>query len=524
MSYMSFTFFAFVAFVSIVYFCFPPKYRWTILLAASYIFYWVGSSKAIIYIISTTITTFYAGRFIGTITDKFQSEKNNLNEDELNARKLRDQKTKNRILVCVLLINFGILAVVKYTDSAIAIINIFNRYLGLGALPMTGFLLPLGISFYTFQSIGYIIDVYRGKYPADKSLARFALFVSFFPQIAQGPIGRHDDLARQLCEPHRPEYNRIKNGILLITYGLAKKLIIADRAVVFVNSVFDSPGTTYGSIIFIAAALAMFQVYCDFSGGIDISRGVAQILGINIAENFRRPYFARSMAEFWQRWHITLGAWMRDYLFYPMLLTKTFQNFSRRLRSRIGPKWGRIIPTAVASFILFLIIGLWHGAEVKRIIYGLWFSILITSGIVFEPVFQKIHRLLGTRTDCFSYKLFACVRTALLVAVSRYFTQSSGLTQIIDYFKFTFISFSPSRLLDGALFTFGLGKVDFHIILCGAAAMLVIGVLQERGLSIRESLAKQNIWFRWGAYCIILILLMIFPYVGEVRNFHYAQF
>ncbi len=304
------------------------------------------------------MSTFFAGKWLQRLDNQRDEQIMIVAESLINDKSaLKALKTKlkynymvkkRRVLVVGVVLNFLILAVVKYTNFVIANLNTLFSWMNINT--KFGFLqiiFPLGISFYTFQSVGYLIDVYRGKIKADHHFFHYALFVSYFPQIIQGPISRYDQLANQLMEPHLFDYQRIKFGIQRMLWGFFKKMVIADRIAVVVNQVFDHfYEKNYGGfVIFIAVLLYGIQIYADFSSGMDIIYGVSQIFGIQLSENFRRPFMARSVAEFWQRWHITLGTWMRDYVFYPLALSKPFNYMGKKMR-----KWGsryaaKVIPT-----------------------------------------------------------------------------------------------------------------------------------------------------------------------------------
>lgn len=527
MGYTTITFLVFVAVIAVLFFCFPVKYRWTVLLAASYVFYWLSSRFAIVYILTTTASTFYAGILLGNRNANYEDEKKALSDAERKEHRSALLKGNKLILVLTLIVNFGILCVLKYGNFFTENINAVLSFLKIGSLPMTSFVLPVGISFYTFQSMGYIIDIHRDKYKPDRNFFKFALFVSFFPQIVQGPIGRYDELASTLFAPTKFDYDRVKNGVLLMAYGFAKKLIIADRAQILVETVFDK-GTfaDSGSVVFFGAIIYGLQIYCDFSGGIDISRGVAEIFGINLAQNFQRPYFAKSVQEYWRRWHITLGAWMREYLFFPLLISVPIQKLTKKIRNRYGVMWARIIPNAIVSFIVFIVVGIWHGPYWKRVAYGIWNGTIITTSIMLEPTYAKVHKLFGTRTDAFSYKLFCCIRTFVLVTFARYFARSANLTTALGNLKLTFLAFNPERFLDGTLLKLGITSYDFSILLAGVVVLLIIGSIQERGHSVRYLLSQQNVWFRWIVYAAMIIVFMFFPISskGIVKEFIYAQF
>ena len=324
MAFTSLYFLIFVAAVTGCYYAVPQKSRWIVLLAASYVFYLISSPKTFIFILFTTVVTFFGGRYIGRLNTEhkeyLEAHKSELSRDDKKELKAAVKKRKRKMVFLVLLADFGVLAALKYFRYYIEILA--QAYGGV-QLDL-GVLIPLGISFYTFQSAAYIIDLYRSKIEADSSLPRFALFLSFFPQIVQGPIARYDQLAGQLYEGHRFSYTDFTHGMQLILWGFFKKLVIADRVAVLVSQVFDNYGDYHGAIVFIALLGYSVQIYADFSGGIDIARGVAGMMGIEMSHNFMRPYFSDSISEFWRRWHMSLSFWCRDYIFYPISLSKFF--------------------------------------------------------------------------------------------------------------------------------------------------------------------------------------------------------
>ena len=341
----------------LAYYLLPKRVQWVILLLASCAFYLAGGIGAMVYLLYTTVTTYIAGRWLGALNQKRQGSQA--------GAKLK--RRKKAIVAVTAAANFGLLFMVKYWDATA---QAMDNLTGL-ALPRLDLLLPLGLSFYMFQSMGYVIDCYRGKYPPQRNIAKYALFVSFFPQMVQGPISRFNQLGPQLTQPHPFCADQVKYGIQLAMWGYLKKLVIADRAAVVVNTVFQTPENYGGAMTAIAVGFYCVQLYCDFSGGIDITRGVAQLFGIDLAENFRRPVFAVSLTDYWRRWHITLGSWMKDYVFYPISLSKPFARLGKFTRRRIGGRLGKIIPTSLATFLVYFIIGIWHGANFRYIAFGL---------------------------------------------------------------------------------------------------------------------------------------------------------
>ncbi|MEG1661540.1 MAG: MBOAT family protein, partial [Clostridiales bacterium] len=279
-------------------------------MGISYLFYAVAGIKTIGFIMITTLTTWLGALYLNKISDTrqivFNSQKEQMTQAEQKAFKAATKQKRRVLFWLVIVFNFGILAVLKYSNFVL--INISNLVASvtneMATFTPLHLLLPLGISFYTFQSMGYLIDVYNNKYKADTNWAKFALFVSFFPQIIQGPIGRHDQLAGQFYTPKSFDWNRFEQAALLMLWGYFKKMVIADTAVILVNQVFDNAYSYSGTTIVVAVLFYSIQQYADFSGGIDIVTGAAQLFGIQLAPNFRRPYFSTSLGEFWRRWHI----------------------------------------------------------------------------------------------------------------------------------------------------------------------------------------------------------------------------
>ena len=311
MTYTSFAFAIFAIITIAVYYLIPRKeYQWAVLLVAGLTFYLYNSYRFVFYIVCTTASIYFAAKYIEDYAKKTKElakqKKEELSRAEIKAFKKERKKREKRILALVLILNFGILFLLKYYNFMVG--GLFEL-LGFSKseTPFIKLFLPLGISFYTFQATGYLIDVYRGLVKAERNFFKFALFVSFFPQIIQGPISEYEQLGAQLVKEHKPEWMRFKMGCQLILWGLFKKLVIADRAIYFIQKCTSEYTRYNGFIIFLAGLIYALQLYTDFSGGIDISRGVAKILGIDIIDNFRRPYFSKSLGEYWRRWHISLG-------------------------------------------------------------------------------------------------------------------------------------------------------------------------------------------------------------------------
>ncbi|MDY3118282.1 MAG: MBOAT family O-acyltransferase [Peptoniphilus sp.] len=411
--------------------------RWQVLLVASFLYYALYDVRAFFYLFTAILTTYFAGKV-------------------LYERKSRP------LLFFTLAVNFALLSLVKFTDLSAFTIAI-----------------PLGISFYTFQATSYAIDLYRKKYPPADSLWKYALYLSFFPQIVQGPISRYDAIEADLYR-REARSDWFSKGLLLLLYGYFKKLIIANRASVVVAGIFDHPDEFGGGFIFVAIMFYSIQIYSDFSGGIDIARGVAYLFGVELSENFKRPFFATSLTDFWRRWHITLGAWMRDYVFFPLSLTKLFGAINKKSRRLLGRHGGKVLTLTISTYIVYLLIGIWHGGGFNFIAFGLYNGTLISLSLLFEKRFKAIKKALHIDDRSVSYRIFQVLRTTFLVFVGRYFTRSGSLSQAMFLLSKTLCDFTFRHG------NFGVEPKDFLIIVLAFFVVAVISFMQEKGVDITE--------------------------------------
>lgn len=354
-----------------------PSVQWLVLLAASMLFYgFAGGWKTLLLLLATSADIWAGGLYLQRL-DQQAKEARKATRDRTERKAIKERFAKRRwqSFWAFLVVPLLILGFFKYLNTIL-----FN--LGLAeSTHSLGILLPLGISFYTFQSVGYLIDAYNAKYPPEKSYLRFLLFVSWFPQIIQGPIGRYDQLAEQLFTPRGPDAHGMRKGLLRLGYGLFKKLAIANVLAHNISMVFDNivPGIP-GSVVLYGVLVYSIQMYADFSGGIDIVEGVSELFGVQMAQNFRQPYFSISLADFWRRWHMSLGSWMRDYIFYPIALTKPMQQLGKWSKAHLGTQVGRTLPACVANILVFLMVGIWHGADWHYVGWGLYNGIIVAVG------------------------------------------------------------------------------------------------------------------------------------------------
>ena len=511
MAFTSIYFLIFALITLILYYSVPLRWRWVVLLVASYVFYLLSSPKAFVFILLTTVVTFFGGRKIGAYNSSHNAfmaaHKAELSREERKEIKAANQKKKRKIVALVLIIDFGILAALKY----------FRFYLmQLGVFDAGVILIPMGISFYTFQSAAYIIDLYRNKMDADTNLAKFALFTSFFPQIIQGPIARHSQLAHQLYEGHRFQYENLAFGAQLMLWGLFKKLIIADRIAIPCAQIFANHSDYSGSIVLAAFLFYTIQIYADFSGGIDIARGIARCMGINLALNFARPYFSDSLSEFWRRWHMSLSFWCRDYIFYPIAMSKFFGRVGTDLRKKLGNHVGQLFPIIVAQFATFITIGIWHGAQFKYVAFGLYNGTIIVLGLLLEPIFAAWAKKLHINRRSKGWKLFGIVRTFVIVTFGRALPKAASFSVAVSMVVSAFagnhgVSFCETMM------SLGLTGIDYLILAGGCIIWLIISLYEERDMkkhggdgteAFREMLARKPLPLRWIVFLLALAAVL----------------
>lgn len=528
--------FAIFLFVAVVlYYLTPSAHQWKSLLLISCGFYLVSGPENLIFLLTTALSTYYAGIRIGRINDEYEEELAQCRESgtkltraEKQALKAEEDRRKRVIMVLVLLLNFGILFVLKYSDTLHFLLASFCGFFHIPYRISTfSWMIPMGISYYTFQSMGYIIDLYRRKYNPEKNVFRLMLFVSFFPQLIQGPISRFDELGKTLYQPHEYAFRNLKYGVGLMAWGMFKKLVISDRIAIMTNTIFGAPERYRGMYLVIATVFSMLQLYTDFSGGIDMVRGAGELFGITLAENFTRPFFAVNLGEYWRRWHITLNNWWRDYIFYPLTLSRVFTGFGRKAKKIVGDNFGKKLPILLSVIIIRVINSIWHGATVNSILGGIYYGLLLALSFYFEPYFKLANEKLKINTECFSWKLYQCVRTFVLIAAPRLVNRASSLRESAVYFKCLASTYNPWILFDGSLYNLGVSQKQFLVLMISLVLLLVVSAIQERGIVVREALDRQNVVFRIAFYCVFIYAIVLFGVYGQgydASSFTYAQF
>lgn len=533
MTLVSLPFFLFVAALICIYYIAPEKYRWIVLLVGSYFFYWTNSKWLLFILLATTLVTYAIGLWTQKVSDRAQAylkeHAEELSREDKKRHKENTKKVKKRIMLLGVLLDLGALLFLKYFNFFGGTINDVSSLFGGGkVVPTLHLLLPLGISFYTLQAISYMVDVYRGKIQADRNPFKFMLFMSFFPQIVQGPIPRYDQLARQLYEGHRFDYTQMCHGLQLAIWGLVKKLIIAERLAIPTNYLFANYSQYKGPIMLFASAFYGLQVYTDFSGGMDIARGVAQMLGIRLELNFVQPYFSSSIEEFWRRWHITMGSWMKDYIFYPLTLSKTFTTLSRKSRKFLGAFVGKRLPAFLAMFIVYFLVGFWHGPNWKYVVYGIWNGVFIMMGILLDETYAKCRNLCHIDENAVTWRVFKMLRTFLLVSFGRFFSGADNLQVALSMAGRMFQNWRDiSFLYNGTLLDTGLNTANWFILCAFITLLFLVDFAHERKYALRETIDRQLLVFRWIIYITAVLILLIFGIYGpeyDASSFIYGQF
>lgn len=494
----------------------PQRFRRLSLLISSYIFFWAVSGKLIAYLLFSTLSIHHLGIWLSGIQgdcDRLLESSSKEKRKEIKAQYIKKQRV---VVAFAVVLHIGILLWLKYTPFFANNINTFFRLLNIPVVfNIPSYVLPIGISFYTMQAVSYVFDVYRRKIHADYNLLRLALFMSFFPQIMEGPICRYSDTAEQLWNAPKIRYQNLTFGVQRILFGLIKKVVIADRLNLLIKNVFTGYENYDGFVIAVAAICYTIQLYMDFSGTMDLVLGSGQIFGMKLPENFQRPFFSRTISEFWKRWHITLGAWFKDYIFYPLSMSKPLKKLTSRARKRLGNHFGPLLAGSIALFCVWLCNGLWHGAGWHYVFFGMYHFALILSGNIVEPLVVRITEKLHIQRNCFPYRCMQMARTAILVCIGELFFRAHGLKAGLSMFKKMFTDFSFATFQNRSIFLLGMDKYDYLIVLIVLIFILCVGILQEQNIPIRDRISKKNIAIRFAVYYVLILFIIIFGAYGK---------
>ncbi len=475
MNMISLYFWIFIAIGTLIYYTIPKKTQWLWLLFMSIFFYASTSIKLSVFILGSIVTSYIYTRFM-----------------------------RNKIgLIFVIFGNAFVLLFLKYCA--------FGGGLFASFIPVDRFalLVPLGISFYTLQVISYCVDVYHKKVVPEKNIFKYALFVSFFPQILQGPIPRFEQLHAQFFKVHKFEYEKVTAGLQLMIWGYFQKMVIADRAAIVVDRLFGEYETYKGFYVLLAGFLYSIQLYTDFAGCVCIALGTAQLFGITLSDNFKHPYFAVSVKDFWSRWHITLSSWLKDYIYIPL-----GGNKKGKVR-----KYGNIM-------ITFLVSGLWHGMGLHYFVWGLLHGVYQVIEDMATPVTTWFDQKVISSKNSFSHKLGKQLLTFFCVMIAWIFFRASSVSMAITMLKNMVTEFNPYIFFNDDLYLLGLDDREFHLLLISIVVLWFVSMLQNK-YELRTLFAKQTILFRWIILFIALFSIIIGGIYGpayDANQFIYGAF
>lgn len=500
MLFNSYDFMLFFPIVVLIYFFIPSKLRYIWLLLASYYFYMGWNSRYAILIALSTVITYLSGMLL----------------DKINQKESKNDKLYKKMVVAGSFIsNLGILVFFKYSDFLLQNLNSILSIAGIKIIEKPfDILLPVGISFYTFQALSYTMDVYRGELKAEKNILKYALFVSFFPQLVAGPIERSKNLLKQvshIAELQLWDYERITCGMILMLWGFFLKMVIADRAAIIVDQVYDLYWVYGGVELIFATFLFAVQIYCDFGSYSLIAIGAAKIMGFELMENFNTPYFARSIQEFWRRWHISLSTWFRDYLYIPIGGSRC----SRLMKYR-------------NILIVFLTSGLWHGASWSFLAWGGVHGFYQIISDLLKPLKEKIIDKAQVKVQSFSYKLGQVIITFILVDFAWIFFRMNSLKNSLHFISRIITKWNPWAFFDQSLYTLGLNQQEMKILFVSVLFLFLVDLVRYKyQKTIDVFLKEQCMWFRWGIILTIFCFILVFGIYGpafDAKQFIYFQF
>lgn len=482
MSILSLEFLLLTAGVLVLYYLLPLRVRYLALLVGSAVFVWLSGWQSAAHLSAVALVMWGGGLLL--------------------------TQWKSRVLLALLLVaDLGAMAFLKYYPT----------------LSGAQLILPLGLSYFTFQSAGYLIDVYRGKAVAEKNPLRAWLFIGYFPQLAQGPISTWKELGGQLRAGNRFESDCFVSGFQLLVWGYFKKLVIADRLAPTTDALLQG-GELPGWLVLGGVVLYTIRLYMDFSGGMDVVRGLSRMLGIELPENFRRPFFAQSVADYWRRWHITLGAWFRSYLLYPLTTSRAALALGKAASKAFGKKTGRLVPSALATFLVFLLIGLWHTANWNAVIYGAYFGLVMGASMLLEPLWKTMRSTLNLPKKGWMTPL-RLVRTWGLILLAQYFAFTSSPAQGLALLKQTAQNWNFSSF--AARVTGIMEPLEWVIIGVGCLIVLVVDLICEKKVDVCGRLAKTSVAIRWPLLLLLILAVAVFGVYGagyDQAAFLYTQF
>ncbi len=483
---------------TIIYAVCPYKQRYIILLASSLIFYGIFCGFGIIFLITTILISYSAAIIMDRIPLKYSLE--GLPKKERKQLRAIIKKKKRFVLAIYVIINIGILLTLKYfnffASSSIGLLG----WLGINvSAPVIKIALPLGISYYTLQSISYVVDVLRGKYKAEKNIFKIALFISFFPQMHEGPFGRYDALMPQMTSGEQIKINNLYNGIAQMFWGMFKIFMVANRAAIISDAVFKNHESYGGFTVIIGVIAYTIQLYAEFSGYIDVAAGVSKIFGIGLAKNFDMPFLALNVGDFWRRWHISLGGWFRDYIFYPISTSRALMKIVKNLPAFLA----NLLTITIPLFFVWFLTGLWHGASSKYIVYGLYYFVLMIIFNLISPVVNKVLSKNNITSENRLIKSLRLTKTLMLVGIGMLMFRAENLLVFRQMLGSVFSRGSEFQLFSA------IEPNDFIIFILSFIVILLSVIMKLKDIDIEsrfEALSSyKKYWICFCVFCIVVI-------------------
>ena len=526
MELTSLYFVAFVLLSCLIYYLVPKKIQWCVLLVSSLVFFVMSSGILTVYMLAATLIIYFGALWLNKKSEDFEAHKKDMEKAERKAAKKQLKKAQKLRLALIVVAVLGILVVLKYCNLGVEIANFFNGIFHTGVtFEKFSIILPLGISYYSLMAVSYVTDVYRGIIKAERNPLRVLLFVSYFPHIVEGPFDRYKDLSAQFNVPHKFDYDSFCKGLILVLFGFFKKMVIADRLGITVSEVFNNAQDHSGPAIVIATVMYTFQLYCDFSGCIDIISGVSELFGIKVAENFRQPFFSKSINEFWRRWHITLGLWLKEYVYYPVILSGHFKAVDKFAKKHLKSNHLiNVIPAAYALFFVWFSNGLWHGASMKYILYGLYYYFLMMLGELCKPLFEKMKDKLHIKEGNKPFAIFQMLRTFVIVNIGMLLFRSETVKEFVNTIMYSSTSFN---YLNGMIEVF-LNHKYVVFAVAGLLLILIVSIFSETKKKHVHDLFFCLPYFMRIIVCILTIVSIVFFGIYgpgySASEFVYAQF
>ena len=506
---------AFLPVVMILYQAVPNRARRYVLLAAGYAFFWYMSGILVLWNIAAALCVWLTGLRLSALLRKRDALLETSERSQKKAIRSSCEKKMRLWVILACAVCFGILITLKYSAFLTDNLNSVMRLVHAGRqFRIPQFMVPIGISFYTLQAMSYVFDVQKEKIEADRNFLRVALFLSFFPLLMEGPIARYKETAPQLWNPPRITMASLQRGGWRILYGVIKKLVVADRVNAAVELLYTDFAKYDGGMIFLAAILFTCQEYMEFSGTMDIVIGTGECLGITLPENFRQPFFSATISEFWTRWHISLGGWLRDYVYYPLSMSGPLKKLTKVCRKKIGNHYGPLVTSTIALFAVWVFNGFWHGSGWSFLFFGMYHFALIVTGNLLQPLvtsFCEKHQV--NRRNPF-YRAFQILRSFILVAVGEMFFRALSLKYGLQMFAQMFRQASVKSFVDGTALKLGMDLPDYIIVAVVIAFVFVISLLKERGCNVRGRLMEKNMLVRSLVTVLLISFIVLFGAYG----------